>query len=42
MQLPASLSKLSSDQISAIKDFEHQLAQQYGNPVVLLAFDKEK
>jgi hypothetical protein len=42
MQLPATLSKLSPDQISAIKDYEHELAQKYGTPVVLLAFDKEK
>lgn len=42
MELPATLSKLSSDQIATIKDYEHQLSQKFGTPVVLLAFDKEK
>jgi hypothetical protein len=40
MQLPAALSKLSPDQVSAIKDYENELAKKYGTPVILLAFDK--
>ena len=42
MDLPANLSKLSPDQLAAIKEYEHQLAQKYGNPVILLAFDRGK
>ncbi len=42
MDMKAPLSKLSSDQIAAIKDYEHQLAQKFGTPVILLAFDKEQ
>lgn len=38
MDLKASLADLSADQVSAIKDFEQQLTQKYGNKVILLAF----
>lgn len=42
MDLPTPLAKLSPDQISAIKGYENQLAAQFGNPVILLAFDDRK
>ncbi len=40
MDLKAPLAKLSPDQIAAIKDYEGELAKKFGNPVILLAFDK--
>lgn len=40
MDLTAPLAKLSPDQIAAIKAYEGELAKKFGNPVILLAFDK--
>ncbi len=40
MPLEASLAKLSPAQVAAIKEYEKELAEKFGNPLVLLAFDR--
>lgn len=39
MNLPSHLARLSPDQVAVLKDIEHELANKFGNPVVLVAFD---
>jgi len=33
------LANLSPDQVAVIKNFEHELAKKFGNPVILVAFN---
>jgi hypothetical protein len=42
MDMTVPLARLSPDQLNALKDYEHALAEQFGNPVTLLAFDSKK
>lgn len=42
MEMQAPLARLSPDQIATINGFENQLAEKFGNPVILLAFDNKK
>jgi hypothetical protein len=41
MDLKASLANLPADQIAEVKAYEQQLAQKFGNNVILLAFSKK-
>lgn len=39
MDLPLPLAKLSPEQLARVKDYEHELAKNFGKPVILIAFD---
>ncbi len=41
MDLKASLANLSPDQVAEVKAYEQQLAEKFGNNVILLAFHKK-
>lgn len=42
VQLKAPIAKLSPDQIAAVQDYEEALARKFGNPVILIALDKDQ
>jgi hypothetical protein len=42
MDLGTSLATLSSEQVSAIKNYENELTTKFGQPVILVAYANKK